>query len=240
MKPVSNQAKIFLKIFVTICIILTIEFKTTRNYFFGERATEIRDNEELIKMKISNKGNWQKGLSNFSNLFSRSTSKPRRPNVNSFKLRISSKEQLFLQVAKHQWPVIISLSVGRLGNNIHNYALNLLYQKRYPNATYIVTESVHNYVSRVLDEHSLFIPYIDDALLSNIFEEYKNMSAAVQPRSDLGGDSSYEEPTINSAMGKKYFVALEGYSLDIFKGFENLVFDSFKIREDINIKVIDV
>lgn len=56
------------------------------------------------------------------------------------------------------WPLIVILSTGRLGNCLTNYALVVVLQKRFPNATYGVIDNVYESVRTVVAEDTINYP----------------------------------------------------------------------------------
>ncbi|RXG52198.1 hypothetical protein Avbf_17855, partial [Armadillidium vulgare] len=121
-----------------------------------------------------------------------------------------------------KWPLIIGIATGRLGNNIHNFALILVLQEMFPNFTYAISEKTSQLVFKVFDQETFDLLIVGEKALQQL---PPNNMIVFQPRNNFKDVFSYVQSAIT------FFHVI--ISLDLFYGYENFLLNQLKIRKDL-------
>ncbi|KAL7636710.1 UNVERIFIED_CONTAM: hypothetical protein RMT77_012462 [Armadillidium vulgare] len=191
-------------------------------------------NKDLPPMKLGNlQSKFEENLKNFEN------SKGQKEIQNSYpnSTYLSSYIEITSYMRNRKWPLIIGISTGRLGNNIHNFALILVLSKKFPHFTFAISEKISEFVFKLFDRETFDLPIVGEKAMQQL---PPNNYIAFQPRDNFEDDFSYVLSALNLVSGKEKILLLEAYPLDLFYGYESFLLSQLKIRKDLLEKVRSV
>ncbi|KAL7647729.1 UNVERIFIED_CONTAM: hypothetical protein RMT77_001338 [Armadillidium vulgare] len=146
---------------------------------------------------------------------------------------LSSYTEITSYMKNRKWPLIIGIATGRLGNNIHNFALILVLQEMFPNFTYAISEKTSQFVFKVFDQETFDLLIVGEKALQQL---PPNNMIVFQPRNNFKDVFSYVQSAItffHVMSGKEKIFLIEAYPLDLFYGYENFLLNQLKIRKDL-------